>query len=240
MVCKIAGYYIKLETRGGHIQRMCTDYIVENAPYIDFTVSVTKEDIVKEVYDAKQRGEFFTDSVSYIEALVVYRKIAAEMLSREAFLMHGALIEYEGRGYLFTAKSGTGKTTHIRLWQQLFGEDKVTIVNGDKPIIRFVDGKVYAYGTPWCGKEGYNVNTCVELCAIAFVERSGDNSIVKISDIEALPRILSQVMITDSANLAIQLELLDKIFEKVPFYLLKCNMELDAAKVAYEGMYSNK
>ncbi|MBQ6892851.1 MAG: hypothetical protein IJN48_01480 [Clostridia bacterium] len=219
---------------------MCTDYIVENAPYIDFTVSVTKEDIVKEVYDAKQRGEFFTDSVSYIEALVVYRKIAAEMLSREAFLMHGALIEYEGRGYLFTAKSGTGKTTHIRLWQQLFGEDKVTIVNGDKPIIRFVDGKVYAYGTPWCGKEGYNVNTCVELCAIAFVERSGDNSIVKISDIEALPRILSQVMITDSANLAIQLELLDKIFEKVPFYLLKCNMELDAAKVAYEGMYSNK
>ena len=239
MVCRIADFNIELIVGYNHIKRICEDYVIDDTSETDFYVVTTKEDIDTEIALATEQGEYHGESRSYLESLAVYRKIAAKVLSYDAFLMHGALIEYEGKGYLFTAKSGTGKTTHINLWRQTFGEDKVTIVNGDKPIIRFIDGKVYAYGTPWCGKEGYNVNKRVELCGVAFIERDEENSIVKISDLEALPRILSQVMVADSANLEKQLDLLDRLLNSVPTYLLKCNMNADAAIIAHDGMKPN-
>lgn len=166
----------------------------------------------------------------------IYRSICAYALAHDAFLMHCAVIEYEGRGYAFAAQSGTGKTTHIRLWQQLFGEDKVTIVNGDKPLLRLIDGVFYAYGTPWCGKEGFNTNTRVPLNGLCFIERGTQNSIRRISDEEAIPHLFSQIMVTDSTDLAKQMELADSLLGKVPCYLLTCNMEIDAARVAYDGM----
>lgn len=236
MIYKIADFYIEINSVYPNVHNFCKKYRSVDCEKADFSVTTTEADIDFEIEVSKANGLPVPSSRGYIEELAVYRKICEKVLASESFLMHGALIEYEGKGYLFTAKSGTGKTTHINLWKQVFGDDKVIVVNGDKPIIRFVDDSVYAYGTPWCGKEGYNVNTRVELCAIVFVERAEQNSISRVSDIVALPRILSQVMLTDSADLGKQLELIDRLLEKVSTYLLKCNMDPDAAKVAYNGM----
>lgn len=236
MVYKIADLYIEVNSLYSKVDQLCAEYRVDDPPYIDFTVNITKEDIIKERDYNLDYGNESSYSARMTEFFVVYRKICEKILDFDAFLMHGALIEYENRGYLFTAKSGIGKTTHISLWKKVFGEDKVTIVNGDKPLLRLIDGKIYAYGTPWCGKENYNVNKKTELCAIAFVERAKDNSVVKISDVQALPRILSQIMFTDSPNLGKQLELVDKMLETIPMYLLKCNMEDEAAIVSYEAL----
>lgn len=239
MVYKIADLYIEINNLYPKLDQLCDSYRVDNPPYIDFSVDITKEDIIKERDYNISYGNDCSYSPRMTEFFVAYRKICEKILNYNAFLMHGALIEYENRGYLFTAKSGTGKTTHIELWKKMFGEDKVLVVNGDKPLIRFVDGKVYAYGTPWCGKENYNINRRVELCGIAFVERDKENSVVKISDIQALPRILSQIMVSDSPDLGKQLELIDKMLEKVPTYLLKCNMNDDAATVSYNALKGN-
>lgn len=236
MIYRIADFYIEIKARYERTKHLCSDYICANFPQIDFSVAVTDAELAYEREEDIRLNGKASFSDGYYEELAVYRKICAEVLKRDAFLMHGAVIEYEGKGYLFTAKSGTGKTTHIRLWKQLFGEDKVTIVNGDKPILRVIDGKIYAYGTPWCGKEGYNTNTRVELSGICFVHRAAENNIQRISAEAALPQLFSQVMITDSTDLAKQLELLDALVTRVPLYRLECNMHVEAARVAYEGM----
>lgn len=239
MIYRIADFYIDIKTIYARTEAFCKEYLCSCAPYIDFSVEVTPEDIEAEREHARQQGERVFSLPRY-EPMALYRKICAHILSKNAFLIHGAVIEYEGKGYLFTAKSGTGKTTHIRLWQQVFGADKVTIVNGDKPILRIHNGKFYAYGTPWCGKEGYNTNTKVELCGICVISRAESNSISLFSEEKAIPALFSQIMIEDSADLAKQLELIDSLLSMVPVYSLECNMDPEAAVVALRGLQGDK
>ncbi|MBE6680010.1 MAG: hypothetical protein E7598_05770 [Ruminococcaceae bacterium] len=235
MVCKIADFYIEITNNGQVFHRLCRDYICDNPPYIDFSITVTADDVAYEKSLAKKyTNDDFGDGICATTA--AYRKICAEVLQRDAFLMHGCLIEYKNKGYLFTANSGTGKTTHVMQWKKAFGEESVKIINGDKPIIRFIDGKVYAYGTPWNGKEHYGTNGKVELSAIAFLKRSPTNSACKISLENALPLIFSQIMITDSADLARQMELVNTLGEKVSMYEVNCNISAEAAEIAYREM----
>lgn len=233
MICKIADCYIDIHTLYPSTERFCAAYACADAERVDFSVEMCEADIDSEAARDLEGRSF---PRPYFEQLALCRKICAELLSRGAFLMHCAVIEYEGRGYAFAAPSGTGKTTHIRLWQELFGKDRVTIVNGDKPILRCADGKIYAYGTPWCGKEGYQTNTRVPLHALCFLERAEHNHICRLSDTEAMPRLFVQLMIVDSTDLARQMELMDQLVTLVPMYKLDCNMDIEAAKVAYAGM----
>ncbi len=230
MIIRIAEFYIDVEPQYHKLRQICMPYACEDAPRVDLCVRVTEEEMLAE------NGGDPRVPLRQLEVLAVYRKICAYALEHDAFLMHCAVIEYEGRGYAFSAPSGTGKTTHIRLWQEVFGADRVTIVNGDKPLLRLIDGVMYAYGTPWCGKEGYNTNTRVPLCGLCFVTRGEENAIRPMSAEEAIPHLFSQIMVTDSTNLARQMELADALLDKVPAYLLTCNMEPEAARVAYEGM----
>ena len=150
--------------------------------------------------------------------------------------MHCAVIEYEGKGYAFAAKSGTGKSTHISLWQKRFG-DAVHIINGDKPIMRFIDDHLYAYGTPWCGKEGFNMNSSVPLHAICFLERAETNAIHPIKADEAVMRIFHQILSPeDLETLDALFPLLDRTLREIPCYVLGCNISEEAAEVAYSGM----
>ena len=233
MVCKLADFYIEINALYASTERFCAAYVCPPPEKCDFSVTMTEADIDSEIAHDPSGGRY---TRAQYEPLALYRKICAALLARGAFLMHCAVIEYAGRGYAFTAPSGTGKTTHIRLWQAQFGADKVTIVNGDKPLLRVVGDTVYAYGTPWCGKEGYNVNTRVSLHALCFLERAAEHRICSISDAEAMPRLLSQVMVADSADIMRQMELLDALVTRVPLYRLCCNMEKEAAEVALAGM----
>lgn len=237
MICRIADFNIDIRHKYKYVLDFCKDYQIDDNVDCDFTIDISDEDIENEIKIAIECGGYHREAKSYMETLAVYRKIVAEALKRNAFLMHGVLLEYEGKGYLFTADSGTGKTTHVKLWQQVFGK-KVRILNGDKPILRFVNDELYGYGTPWCGKEGYNINASVKLSGVCFIERGEANNIEKLDADGAIARILSQVMIADSSNLGKQLELVDNLLCSVPTYLLKCNMDPEAAQVAYIGMTS--
>lgn len=219
---------IMIDNKYGYLKTFCTDYITDSTE-TDFTVSVTDAEIM-----AEDDGSGY--DVGYLESLAVYRKIAEKMLSFDGFLMHGVAIDVESKGIIFTAKSGVGKTTHTRLWQKHLG-DKMIVVNGDKPLIRIKDGKAYAYGTPWAGKEGMHKNTRVRVSKICFLERSETNECYPVEKKEVFEKLFSQVYIPTGAQKYLKtLDLVSALINAVDFYKIKCNMDLSAAKTAYEVM----
>ena len=229
MLLEIAGLVIDVKNKYKYFEMMSRDFITSGkAP--DFTVEVP-EDVLKKAIS--QNPEYSDD---YIEALEIYRIICKKMLKYDAMLMHCAAISVDNEAYLFTAVSGTGKTTHISLWKKKFKE-KCIVVNGDKPILRLIDGKFYACGTPWRGKENYGENIMVPIKAICILERGVENSIKKIAPYDAISTVITQTLRTnDMDEMDKMLSLTDKLLEKVPFYRLKCNMNDDAADVSYNGM----
>ncbi|MBQ8141120.1 MAG: hypothetical protein IJ038_05435 [Clostridia bacterium] len=229
---KIADLKIRIRNKFEYAYRLCKDYVIEEPSGVDLDVSVSDEEIQKEMNDAEIKV-----SPAYAEGICIYRNICKELPLRfDAYLLHSALIEYEGRGYAFAAKSGTGKSTHISLWKKVFGE-KVRIINGDKPIIRCINGEFVAYGTPWCGKEGFSVNDSVPLRALCFIERDKENSISRMPAEDAVMRLFNQILIPNDIETVNKLfPLLDKTLATVPCYLLRCNMEDEAAIVSYNGM----
>lgn len=231
-VIRMADINIRINNKYKSAKRLCADYIIDDASPIDMEISVTDEEI------ATERGEIdeqFSDG--YCETIAIYRKICNRFpLEFDGFMLHGAFIECDGRGYVFSARSGTGKSTHVSIWKKVFG-DKVRIINGDKPIVRVIDGKIIAYGTPWCGKENFGENASCELSAICFIERARENSIEEIEAGEAVTRIFTQIMLPEDVESYEALAgHLDVMLGKTPCYLLRCNMEDEAALVAYEKM----
>lgn len=159
------------------------------------------------------------------------------LLNFDGFMLHASAVVFENKAYLFSAPSGTGKSTHTSVWQRTFGEDKTFILNDDKPVIRVINGELFAFGTPWSGKTDRNENIGVPLQGICFVERSERNWIEPMPAKEAIQKILDQtVRPRDIKNMTKLLELLDAVLTKVKVHTLHCNMENEAAIVAYKGM----
>lgn len=229
---RIAELNVCIENKFDYVERLCAAYKLDSMPEPDITVKISDEQIQHELSIAEAEV-----SAGYAEGICIYREICKQLPLRfGAYLFHGAVIEYEGEGYVFAAKSGTGKSTHIALWRRHFGEG-VHVVNGDKPIMRFKNERLYAYGTPWCGKEGWNTNTSVPLKAICFVERGEQNSICRIGADDAILRLFHQILTpSDLETVDALFPLLDRTLREIPCYVLKCNISEEAASVAYNGM----
>ena len=161
------------------------------------------------------------------------------MPSYDTILFHGSVVAVDGVAYLFAAASGTGKSTHVSLWRKFFGE-RAVMVNDDKPLLHIGD-VVTAYGTPYDGKHRLSNKIAVPLKAICILTRASENSIVKITKAEAYTMLLQQAYRpNDIFALQKTLTLVDNMAEKVELYRLGCNMDIEAAKVAYEGMNRNE
>ena len=133
-------------------------------------------------------------------------------------------------------KNGTGKSTHTALWLQYLGE-RAKIINDDKPAIRVIGEKAYVYGTPWSGKTDLNLNVRGELAGIAVVKRSETNQIRRLNKKESIFALLDQTTRSRKEERVERLfQVMETIIQTVPIYELSCNMELEAAKVAYETM----
>ena len=230
----LAGINIAVTSIYEEVYGLCHDYLTDKPA--DITLTVMPEDILRErrinIREAQIEGIGFVDYPDpYLETLAVYRKIATMMLEFDTFLMHGAVVAVGNKGWLFTAPSGTGKTTHINLWLKNIPGSYV--VNGDKPLIH-IGEECTVYGTPWAGKEGMNRNIGVKLCGIVFLNRGKDNCIEQVSISKVLPTFIQQCFRPrDKEGLEKTLALLSRIGKKVPMYQLYCNMDPEAAFVAY-------
>ena len=159
-----------------------------------------------------------------------------QLLDFDGFRFHSSAVVVDGRAYLFSADSGTGKSTHTRLWLSLFGS-RAYILNDDKPAVRWIDGTWYACGTPWSGKDDISVNRVVPIAGIAMLERSEHNSIEPYSDGQVVVDMMKQCNRPREMKTRMkQLTLLDKLIREVPVWKLRCNMEPEAAIVSYEAM----
>lgn len=235
----LAGRNISISAMFESTQWYCRDYLTEGSA--DFRVAVTQADIDYERDKSAREDQIegiptrvFSDP--YLETLAIYRKIAEKMLDFDTLLFHGSAISIDGQGYLFTAKSGTGKSTHTRLWREMFG-DRVVMVNDDKPLLHVTEAGALVCGTPWDGKHRISTNVVVPLKGICILNRAPENHIRQLTVAEALPMLLQQSYRSpDPASLRKLLPLLDKLSQKTRLYSLGCNMEPEAAKVAYEGM----
>ena len=159
------------------------------------------------------------------------------LLKHSGMMLHASAVEYEGKAYLFSAPSGTGKSTHTRIWQKEFG-DAARVFNDDKPALRYLDGTWYAYGTPWCGKDGININMKVPLAGICFLKQASHNSIRRLSHQEAVSRIISQTLRAFSrvSHMDLMLKHLDSLVRDIPVFELENRPEPEAARLSYETM----
>ena len=238
-IYRIAEKVIRIKTIYSDVHTLCRDYTA--AGTLDMIVETTADDIrfegdrsawedIREGHAVRQ----FTDG--YLETLAVYRKIAEKMPDYDTFLFHGSCIAVDGVGYLFTAKSGTGKSTHTRLWRELLGS-RAVMVNDDKPLISVTFAGATAFGTPWDGKHQLSNNIAAPLRAICLLERGSKNHIETITAREAYPTLLQQVYRpADPAALTRTLTLIDRTTENVRLYRLTCNMDIGAAKLSYNTM----
>lgn len=234
---RLAGVNIAVNSIYDEVFRLCRDYLTDGVP--DCCISPAPADIalerVKNVREAETEGIAPVEyPAPYLETLAVYRRIAAQMLERDTLLLHGAAVAVKDRAWLFTAPSGTGKTTHIRLWlDQIEGS---YVVNGDKPLIH-IGEDVTVYGTPWAGKEGMQKNVGVKLCGIVFLERGAENRIGRTTLLQSLPVLIQQsYRPNDKGGTEKALALIGKLGSRIPLYRLQCNMHPEAAWTAYRTL----
>ena len=234
---KLADLTIEIDNKYTYIEEQCSGYITEGDA--DFCVSLSDEQIAAEA--AEMSDEYDTEfNPGYLESLAAYRVIAEKLLDYDGFLLHSAVIDVNGQGIAFAARSGTGKTTHIRLWRRFLG-DGCAVINGDKPLIRFTEGRPYAYGTPWAGKEGYNINSRVRLSDICCLDRAGENSIAPIPAGEAVRRLFCQIYMPKNPAKKIKtLELMDLLMKNIRVWKIGCNMDISAAETVYNKIFEVK
>ena len=217
----------------------CRDYRAVGAPV--FYVETTPADLVFERERSEQIGgalpvQSEENRNKELELLAVYRRIAEQMPFRDTFLFHGSAVAVDGAAYLFTAKSGTGKSTHTRLWREMLG-NRAVMVNDDKPLIRLTEDGAVVYGTPWNGKHRLGTNISVPLKAVCILERAKQNTIRAITREEAFPMLIQQsYRPLDPAALAKTLSLVDRLSRTVSLYRLGCNMDPKAAELSYNIM----
>ena len=238
---RIAEQVVRIRCYYRDTMELCRGYLVQDAEP-DFGIAYPLEEIAAEWRRSvgralPKRGDLgdkvavMYDEGSY-EPVVVCRRLAQAMAERGTILLHGAAIAWRGRCFIFTAPSGTGKTTHILNWRKAFPE--TVIVNGDKPLIHVDSGLVY--GTPWCGKEGYGANMAAPLAGIVALERGAENVIRPAPFEELLPLLLRQVYIPGDVMAAARVWQLIRRLRSVPCWRLWCNQDEASAVTACRGL----
>ncbi len=226
---RIADFVFDIHPLYDYTRSLCEAYEV-TAEKADFTIRTTQEECQAEAEKALTKT-----TLAYCEAIIVYRKICDLLAPHGVLMLHGATVKAKDKAFAFCAPSGTGKTTHIKLWLSLFPD--VTVLNGDKPLLRRRGDSFTVYGTPWCGKEGWNTNDKAPLSAICFLERGERNAIRRLSAEEALGRIFEQLL-KPSGALGIDglLSVVDGLLSSVPMFLLSCDISREAALLSYETL----
>ena len=232
---KIADKIIEIESFYEDVQKLCLPYKYDGQP--DMHISMCEKDIACERQKGSEEENINLFSDGYLETLAVYRKICDQMIEYDTILFHGSAISVDNEAYIFTATSGTGKSTHTRLWREMLGE-RAVMVNDDKPLIRISSDGVFVSGTPWDGKHHISSNITVPLKAICILERGSENVITEISAKEALPMLLQQSYHPPKPEARMRfLDLLESLTAQLRFYRLQCNISQEAAETAYEKLH---
>lgn len=226
MICKVAELIVDIPIAGGMLPR-CEGYIYHDEKKADII-------ICEEKYRFHVWTEMDTCGICYMESGAQFY---VALLNFGGLMLHASAVEMDGKAYLFSGPCGMGKSTHTRLWQQTFGS-AAQVFNDDKPALRCVDGKWFAYGTPWCGKDGINQNKKVPLAGICFLKQASENRIRQLTPAEAAIKIISQTRRRFNLveNLDKMVHHIDALVRDIPVFELENRPEPEAARLSYETM----
>ena len=150
--------------------------------------------------------------------------------------IHSSVMVCDGAGYAFLGKSGTGKSTHSRLWREHIPGS--TLLNDDNPVIRIKDGQARIYGSPWSGKTPCYKAESAPLSAIVRIRQCADNKIQQLSPVEAYASIYSSCSafreIKGTAD-GIHATL-SRLVSLVPMYILDCRPDKEAAQLCHSSV----
>ena len=236
---KIAGHTAKVTSLFESTPQYFKAYVSADTP--EFSVAVSREDIAFEqaelLAEAHRDGfkpRVFTDP--FLERAAIQRAFAEFLFDHDTLLLHGSALAVDGKGYLFTAHSGTGKSTHTRYWQQLLGQ-RMVMVNDDKPFVTLSADGVILHGSPWNGKHGLDSNLSVPLRGICLLERGSENRIQRITPAEMLPMVQKQCYCPlEERKQEAFLVLTEKLTNMVPVWRMTCTKDPAAAETAYHAM----
>lgn len=214
-------------------------YYVETAEEwrVYFCASPTAEPYACTVWDRKGKNRILCQYLEGTEEYLEYSRnivdhLGLEMLLRwkEGVLLHASFVRWNGKGILFTAPSGTGKSTQADLWEQY---ESAEILNGDRAAIRFVDGKEFAYGLPYAGSSGVYKNEKAEIAAIVVLRQAKENRIRRLSPQEAVPYLYPELTIHrwDKAFVEESWSVILRLLGHVPVYFLECLPEQGAVEL---------
>ena len=147
--------------------------------------------------------------------------------------MHSSFIKYKNKGILFTAPSGTGKSTQADLWNQY---KKAEIINGDRSLIRRIDNKWRAYGVPFSGSSPYCKNDSVDLEAIVILRQGPENVIIKCDKATAIKKLLSESTVNYWNDKFVNkiMDLLTDLVDNIDVYILSCRKDQGAVELLAE------
>ena len=233
---KIAGAVAEVHSLFDSTRDYCKDYLTEETP--EFTITVTAENLAFEQADllaeAKAEGmkpRKFTDP--FLDRAAIQRAFADFLLNRNILLFHGSTVALDGFAYLFTAKCGTGKSTHTRLWREVFPDAQM--VNDDKPFLEITQNGIIAHGSPWSGKHGLSENISVPLKGICILHRGPENKIQPISPAEAMDMLLAQGYCPPENQAKFQ-ALTQSLANAVSLWSMECTKDAEAPKVSHNAM----
>lgn len=227
---RIAGLSVKMDTFGRTFEQ-AVPYRAESVEDPDIVIHSYKDGIME------LHPNMDPDIAEYLGTGLSFYK---QLINFSGIMLHSSAVVVDEKAYLFTAKSGTGKSTHTQLWLQAFGS-RAYMLNDDKPALRKIDGQWFAFGTPWSGKYDISTNIGVPVGGIAILERGEKNEIHRISGVDVLMDLFQQINPSRGMEYRrLLMPLLDQLLREVPIWRLKCNMEPEAAIVAYEAMSGEK
>lgn len=226
----VAGLYVTISARYDLSYDICRPYLTD-APWSDITLYVTPMAI-----KAKKAAMPMPLTDEQAECICLSDQLSLKLLPHDAFLLHAAVIVKDKKCYAFSAPRGVGKSTHANMWEQHFGRENITIINGDKPIVRRAkDGRFYAYGTPWCGKELLGTPMGAPIDCITFIDRAERDRVTAVTEREYLDRLIGQVVFPDDdTSMKRGAALLADFMRATPAALAYCTPTPSAAKAVHD------
>ena len=233
-IYRIADMDIAINARFEGSEEYLKDYAVDSDSY-ELYIEVSDEMLEYErSLNTEIHGSPMADTLC--EVVAALRVICDYIINKGGFFLHCSCLSIDGKAVVFTAPSGTGKSTHAALWRRYFG-DRVEMINDDKPLVREKDGSFIIYGTPWNGKHRIGNNISAPISAVFFLEQAPVNSVKKLSSFEALSRLLQQTVLpSDRGDTEKLLDMLGRLIENTPMYRLGCNISDEAVITAYNAM----
>ena len=229
---KIADTVFLINAFNETTKRYCMDFLCDEKP--DYEITMTEEDLENEVTEGSNGKVYVNEEIS-----ALYRKIADIFVNKGVVIFHGSSFKVNDYGFIVTARSGVGKSTHVKLLEQYI-DDGFSYINDDKPLVNI--NNMFVYSSPWNGKERRGNNLSAPLKAVIFLNRNLDNTCRKIINKEEIyVRLLSQIYLPkEKVKREKALKIVDILLQNLNFYEINVNKDIESAKMTYEEIIKNE